>query len=354
MTNFKRKLDDMMGDTSRQEARIKQLVVEQLNERPKKLNWQMSTVAASFMLLAIFFISSTMNNQLSANEGRGEPYDPLDDLAQIANLQQKDELSKLDVAELLALPVLEELTPLQYIDAEPLQLNGETYRAVIERKASLFDKVVYTPGDVVRTMTNTSSHLPIYDTNYYEVVAIPGDRVVLAKGELKVNGKAVQSKLLELYEENGNEIAGGYDQLLNAREYLLLNHFPAPNTLQAATITAVHKIYGEIVGLAKENVTQSIYLDEVRAGYTPEQYFDLYLYDQIFGTGEQAHELSANADAFPHANRLSELFLEAAYRTVTPLADDKVEIRYSYGRAGVGEYVFYMYKNDAGIWQWGN
>ncbi|MER1986811.1 MAG: signal peptidase I [Solibacillus sp.] len=354
MTNFKRKLDDMMGDTSRQEARIKQHVTARLAERSKKRNWQMPAVAVSFVLLAIFFISSTMNNQLSADEGRGIPYDPLDDLAEIATLQQKGELSVLDEKQLLTLPVLNNLTPLQYVDAEPLQLAGEMYHTVIERKAGLFDEVVYAPGDVVRTMTNTSSHLPIYDKAYYEVVAIPGDRVVLQNGELKVNGKPVKSALLELYEANGNEIAGGYDQLLNAREYLLLNHFPAAGTLQAATITAVHKIYGEVVGLAKAGVTQSIYLDGVRVGYAPEHYFDLYLYDQIFGAGELARELSVNAGPFPNSNRISELFLEAAYRTVTPLSEDKVEIRYSYGRAGVGEYVFYMYKNSQDIWRWGN
>lgn len=353
MTNFKRKLDDMMGDTTHHEARIKQRVQARL-EHPKKRQWQMPAVAASFVLLAIFFITSTVNQQQSANEGRGVPYDPLDDLAEIATLQQKGELSDVNEQVLQALPVLDQLTPLQYVDAEPLLLAGEMHQVVVERKANLFDEAVYAQGDVVRTMTNTSSHLPIYASNFYEVVAIPGDRVVLEKGVLKVNGKLVTSELLELYKENGNTIAGGYDQLLNAREYLLLNRFPAEGTLQGAAITAVHKIYGEVVGLAKEGVTQSIYTEALRAGYTPEQYFDLYLYDQIFRTGELAQKLSVSMDPFPNSNRMSELFLEAAYRTVTSLSNDKVEIRYSYGRAGVGEYVFYLYKNAQGVWQWGN
>lgn len=57
-------------------------------------------------------------------------------------------------------------------------------------------------------MTNTTSHLPTYADAYYEVVAVPGDRIVLKNGELKVNGKPLQSELLDIYKENGVEIAG--------------------------------------------------------------------------------------------------------------------------------------------------
>ena len=355
MDPFKKQLEDMMGDTNLQESRIKQRVKKDLTTPKTKRSWHVQVVTAAVAAVAVFlFMTAAPFTQNSANEGRGVPYDPLDDLAQIATLQKSKQLSTINYDAFAQLPVLEELTDLQYIDKDSFSIAGKEglYHTVIERQSNLFDEVVYKAGDIVRTMTNTSSHLPIYENAYYEVIAVPGDRVVLQNGKLTVNGKPVQSELMALYEENGNTIAGGYDQLLNAREYFLVNHFPAENTLQAGTITAVHKIYGEVVGLAEQNKTESIYF-ELSNDYTPDQYFDLYLYDQIFGEGTMSETLSAQDSAFPHANRLGELFLEASYRSVTYLSDTEVEIRYQYGREGVGEYVFKMYKDQTGVWQWG-
>lgn len=357
MDPFKRQLDEMMGDTHMQESRIKQRVKSELTPTPRKQkrSWHVQLVTAAVAAVAVFlFMTAVPFTQNSGNEGRGAPYDPLDDLAEIATLQKQKQLSTIDYDSFAQLPVLEQLSDLQYVDKETFTLAGKKglYHTVIERQENLFDEAVYEAGDVVRTMTNTSSHLPIYENAYYEVVAVPGDRVVLQDGKLTVNGKPVRSKLKELYEENGNTIAGGYDQLLNAREYFLVNHFPAENTMQAGTITAVHKIYGEVVALAEQSTTASIYF-ELENGYTPEQYFDLYLYDQIFGDGSISKRLSASDTPFTHSNRLGELFLEASYRNVTYLSDTEVEIRYQYDREAVGEYVFKMYKDRTGIWQWG-
>jgi len=44
---------------------------------------------------------------------------------------------------------------------------------------------------IVRTMTDTTSHLPTYKDVYYEVIAVPEDRVMLE------NGKSVQSSLMD-------------------------------------------------------------------------------------------------------------------------------------------------------------
>ena len=64
--------------------------------------------------------------------------------------------------------------------------------------------------------------------------------------------------------------------------------------------------------------------------------------------------LTKDGAIFPSSNRLGELFLEAAYRNVTYVSENEVELRYQYGREGVGEYVFKLYKDPSGIWQWGN
>ena len=355
MNNFKKQLDDMLGNTTSQEARIKKGVHEAMRPQKHKRSWQVPFITAAVAAVAMFLIMTTFPfNQNAANEGRGTPYDPLDDLAEIASLQKKKQLSSIDYEAFSELPLQNHLTPLQYVDPEAFELKEKSgsYHTIIERQANLFDEVVYDVGDVVRTMTNTSSHLPIYENAYYEVVAVPGDRVVLENGKLTVNGKPVQSEIVEFYNQNGNTIVGGYDQLLNAREYFLLNHFPAENTIQAGTITAVHKIYGEVVGLAKQGTTEALYFDLTTNG-TPEAYFDLYLYDQIFGDGTISERLTKGEAAFPNSNRLGELFLEAAYRDVTYITDNKAEIRYQYGREGVGEYVFTLYKDASGIWQWG-
>ncbi|MGN7477050.1 S26 family signal peptidase [Solibacillus silvestris] len=355
MDPFKKQLDDLMGDTSLQESHIKKRVKEDLTLRKTQRSWHVQAVTAAVAAVAVFlFMTAVPFTQNSANEGRGVPYDPLDDLAQIATLQKTKKLSTIHYESFAQLPVLDRLTDLQYVDNEEFTFAGKEglYHTVIERQENLFDEAVYEAGDAVRTMTNTSSHLPIYENAYYEVIAVPGDRVVLQNGKLTVNGKPVKSELMELYEENGNTIAGGYDQLLNAREYFLVNHFPAENTLQAGAITAVHKIYGQVVGLAEENTTESIYFG-LANDYTPEQYFDLYLYDQIFGDGMISERLSAGDISFPYVNRLGELFLEASYRSVTYVSETEVDIRYQYGREGVGEYKFKMYKDPAGFWQWG-
>src|SRR5690606_5467087 len=168
-------------------------------------------------------------------------------------------------------------------------------------------------GDIVRTMTDTTSHLPTYVDVYYEVIAVPGDRVVLQNGQLKINGKPLKSELMERYEQQEVKIAGGFDQLLNAREYFLLNHFPANGSVQGATITPVHKIYGKVAGVATEERTESMYLDylagQLTDDYSPEQLFDLYLYDDLLGYGNLPQ-----TPALTQISRLGELFVEASYR----------------------------------------
>lgn len=354
MNEFKRKLDDMMGDTSMQERRIKQRVREKLQTPPaRKFSWQVLFVSAALPVVAlVLFLAIDPMNYLSADQGPGIPYDPLDDLAQISALQKKKQLSAVEYEEFAALPHFDEVEGLHYVDKEAFSLQGssDVFHTVIERKANLFDEVVYEAGDIVRTMTNTSSHLPTYMDAYYEVIAVPGDRVVLKNGKLRINGKPVKSDLMDRYEEQEVKILGGYDQLLNAREYLLLNHFPANETVQGATITPVHKIYGQVVGIATEERTDSIYIDylsdQLTGDYTPEQYFDLYLYDDLLGFGNLPE-----TPLFAQLNRLGELFLEASYRTATPVSDSEVEIRYQYGRTGVAEQVFHM-KRESNSNRW--
>ena len=364
MNKFKNKLDKMMGDTDLQEKQIKQRVHERMDSSIKKRSWSIPLVTTAMVALS-FFLFITMNpfEQVTTEEGRYIPYDPLEDMVAISTLHKKKLLSTIDYEQLATLPLLDSLSRLQYVDRESFTINNgdADYHTVIERQPNLFDEVVYEPGDVVRTMTNTNSHLPIFDDMYYEVAAVPGDRVVLRDGNLMVNGKKLNSSLIQQYQQNGNTILGSYDQTLNAREYFLLNHFPAEQTLQAGTITPVHKIFGEVIALAKENYTDTIYFNkkeiannDLVGDYAPEQYFDLYLYDAIFGEGEIARDLTVEHAIFPHSNRHSELFLEAAYRTVTYLSNEEVEIRYQYGREGVTEYTFYMYKMpNSTTWKWG-
>ncbi|WP_432361351.1 S26 family signal peptidase [Sporosarcina sp. UB5] len=353
MNDFKRKLDQMMGDTSKRERRIKQRVHERLYKPARKFSWQVLFVSAALPVVALaLFLTIDPMNYLSADEGPGVPYDPLDDLAKISALQKTKQLSDVDYEEFATLPYFDEVDGLHYVDKERFSLNGKTdsFHTVIERQERLFDEVVYEAGDIVRTMTNTTSHLPTYNNVYYEVIAVPGDRVVLKNGVLKINGKSVQSDLMDRYEKHGVTIAGGYDQLLNAREYFLLNHFPASETVQGATITPVHKIYGQVVGVASEERTQSIYMDylsdQLTGDYTPEQYFDLYLYDKLLGFGNLPE-----VPTFAQTSRLGELFLEASYRESIPVSENEIEIRYQYGRAGVAEQEFTM-KRDAGSNRW--
>lgn len=353
MSDFKHKLDQMMGDTSKQEKRIKQRVHERLRPQAKKFSWQVVFVSAVLPVVALFLILTIdPTNYFSSDKGPGVPYDPLDDLAEISALQKKKQLSAVDYEEFAGLPRFDQVDGLYYVDKEKFSLKGnsDVFHTVIERKGNLFDEVVYEAGDIVRTMTNTTSHLPTYMDAYYEVIAVPGDRVVLKNGQLKINGKPMPSEILDRYEKQGITIAGGYDQLLNAREYFLLNHFPASKTVQGAAITPVHKIYGQVVGVATEERTQSIYMDyltgQLSGEYTPEQYFDLYIYDDRLGFGNLPE-----TPAFTQINRLDELFLEASYRKTVPVSDNEVEIRYRYGREGVAEQFFTM-KRDAGSERW--
>ncbi|GEN83788.1 hypothetical protein SLU01_21000 [Sporosarcina luteola] len=347
MSDFKRKLDQMMGDTTLQERRIKHHVRERLQKPARKFSWQVLFVTAALPVVAlVLFLAIDPVNLLSADQGPGTPYDPLDDLAQISALQKKKQLSAVDYEGFAELPHFDEVDGLHYVDKDQFSLKGssDTYHTVIERKANLFDEVVYEAGDIVRTMTNTTSHLPTYMDAYYEVIAVPGDRVVLKNGKLKINGKPLQSELADRYKKEGVTILGGYDQLLNAREYLLLNHFPASETVQGATITPVHKIYGQVVGVATEERTDSMYIDylsgQLADDYTPEQYFDLYLYDDLLG-----FDNLPETPLFSQLSRLGELFLEASYRKTAPISDNEVEIRYEYGREGVAGKVFHMKRN---------
>lgn len=351
MNKFKRQLDEMMGDTSAQERRIQQNVRQRLHagKQSKRALFIAAALPVTAMLIILSIIPS---NFLQSAEGPSVPYDPLNDLAEISALQKKQQLSSIDYETFASLPVIEQTSALQYIDEVPFTLAGssETFHTVIERKANLFDDIVYTKGGIVRTMTNTTSHLPTYIDTYYEVLAVPGDRVKLAKGELTINGKPAESELLAYYDAQQISIAGGYEQLLNAREYFLLNRFPAPGTLQGAAITPVHKIFGEVTAVASEQRTESMYFDylqdELSNRYSPAQYFDLYLYDELFGT-----QKLPQMPAFAQTSRLGELFIEASYRKELLLSETEAEIRYEYGRKGVAEQIFAMEKDRAsGAW----
>ena len=62
---------------------------------------------------------------------------------------------------------------------------------------------------------------------------------------------------------------------------------------------------------------------ELTGDYSPEQYFDLYLYADLLGFGSLPE-----TPMFAQINRLGELFLEASYRTSVPVSENEVEIRY--------------------------
>ncbi|MCG3088422.1 S26 family signal peptidase [Sporosarcina cyprini] len=352
MSDMKRKLDRMMGDTSEQERRIKQGVQNRLRPSARKSSWKVAMVSVALPAVALLlFFSMNPANLFSSDQGPGTPYDPLDDLAQISAFQKKQQLSAVDVEEFAKLPNFDVVDGLYYVDPVPFSRKGssETFHTVIERKADIYDRAAYQAGDVVRTMTDTTSHLPTYKDVYYEVIAVPGDRVKLQDGVLKINGKPLESELMDRYKEQNVRIAGGYDQVLNAREYLLLNHFPADRTVQGATITPVHKIYGQVAGIATEERTTSIYMDYLAdrqdGVYSPEQYFDLYLYDTLLGDKRWPQP-----SAFAGTTRLGELFVEASYRNATQ-AGDHIEIRYQYGREGVADRTFSM-TQDPGSGQW--
>ena len=359
MTPFKNKLDEMMGDTTNQETRIKQAVHEKMTKKQRSFNWGIPAVSICVAAVALFlFISyNPFSNDLTANVPNA-PYDPLDDLAAISTAHQKGELSQIDDEFFASLPVVETISALQYVDVKPLLLNGMTFYPVIERQKNIFDGQVYTAGEIVRTLQNAASDLPTFADTYYTVVAVPGDDVKLLNGELFVNGQKSDAQILTQYSELAVDLRGMYNQTLNAREYLLVNAFPKENSVQGATITPVHKITGEVVALANEQSTNTIYFatnevlaNEVEAAYTPEQFYDLYLVHAQFGERAVADKLLAEGATDPYMNRLGELLLEASYRTITYLSNEEVEIRYNYGREGIGEYTITLVLDaNSGIW----
>lgn len=358
MAKFKRKLDAMMGDTSQQEARIRQRVQQQLQVKPKKRAWQMPVVASAAGALAVFLFSSAVGLDFnSADEGYSTPYDPLDDLVEVIAQKRDGQLSTYDFTQFESLPTIQAVERLQYVDRELFSLNGKSYQAVLERQPAIFNEISYKVGDIVRTTADLGSHLPIYEDEYYEVIAVPGDRIILEDGRLRINGKRVDSALLDKYEEMNVDIVGGIEQKLNAREYLLLNYFPAEKSAQPAAVTAVHKIYGKVVGLAAAETTSIYSLQTLAAApdVGPEVYFDLYLYDSIFGQGELATQLTAEGSApFPYADRIRQYFIEAGYREVEYVSATEAIIRYDYGRQGGSGYQFTMYKQPGtNVWQWG-
>ena len=359
MAKFKQRIDHMLGDTSQQEARIREQVRQQTMVLPKKKRaWQMPVVASAATAVAILLFSSTVGLDFnSADKGWGQPYDPLDDLVEVIGQKRNGELSTYDFTQFESLPTIQSVETLQFVDRELFTLNGQSYQTVVERKPAIFNEVSYVAGDIVRTTADAGSHLPIYEDEFYEVVAVPGDRIILEDGRLRINGKRVSSPLLDKYEEMNVQIVGGYEQKLNAREYLLLNYFPAENTVQPATVTAVHKIYGKIIGLANSE-TNSIYqlkTLENAPNIGPEAYFDLFLYHSIFGDELLVAELTAKGSApFPYADRIRQYFIEAGYRDVTYISDNEAIIRYDYEREGGSGYQFTMFKKQGtNIWQWG-
>lgn len=358
MTNFKQKLDNMMGDTGEQERRIHAGVRGKMlqSSTSSKKNWRINAVAAAFIVLTVVLSASLYKNyQFSQSEGQGRPYDPAIDIVEMQKLRAQEQFSGFEGNEFLMLPTLKTLTPLQYVAKEDFEVDGQTYYTVIERLLNTYEETVYKAGDIVRTMTNLSSHIPIYNDVYYEVLAVPGDRVVLHNGTLKVNGKEVKSSLMERYKQQNVTIAGGYDQLLNAREYVLLNRFPYENSKQGLTISPVHKIYGKVVGKATKEETTTIFFenDLSQTNYSPEQYFDLYLYDLNFGDGQLAKQLSVIDKPFPTTIRIEEYFAEASYREVHMISDDKAEITYKY-KSSTGIHRYYMYKDqETNVWRWG-
>src|SRR5690606_25089195 len=117
--------DQMMGDTSEQERRIKQRVHENLRKPDKKFSWQVVIVAAAAPMVALFlFFTLDLSTLISSNEGPGVPYDPLDDLAEISSLQKHQKLSAVNYEEFAALPHFDQVDGLYYVDKEPFTLTG--------------------------------------------------------------------------------------------------------------------------------------------------------------------------------------------------------------------------------------
>src|SRR4051812_46936280 len=109
----------MMGDTSKQERRIKQRVHERVRPPVKKFSWQVLFVSAGIPVVALFLILTIDPlNFLSSNKGPGVPYDPLDDFAQISALQKKKQISAVDYEKFSALPHFEQVDGLYYVDKE--------------------------------------------------------------------------------------------------------------------------------------------------------------------------------------------------------------------------------------------
>ncbi|MBS7345312.1 MAG: signal peptidase I [Caryophanon sp.] len=345
MPNFKHKLDDMFGDTSASEQRIQQNVRAALSAPQKKrAAWQVPTIASLATAVALFLMMTTIGSPFfSSSDGRGVPYDPLDDLYTINALKVDEKLSSLNENALADLPRYEQLLPLQYIDADPFTHNGETYAAVVERKAHIYDETVYEQGEIVRTKTYSGSHLPVYREEYYEIVAVPGDRIYLRDGELRINGERVHTPLVKTYKEQNVTIAGGYEQVLNAREYMVLNRFPAEGSLQGAAIIPVHKIYGEVVGVTTQQ--------QPTTAATAEEAFDALLYDIAFRDGQQAQTWLQHGYSFRYESRAGEFFLEASYRNVTNNGD-RVVLTYDFKREHGTVYTFTMYNVD-GTWKLG-
>lgn len=358
MTNFKNKMDDMFGDTSKQEARIAQHVRQQIMlPPPKRRTWQLPVITSLATALVILLIASTIGlNPNSADTGHGTPYDPLDDLVDVIAQKQKGLLSTYDFQQFESLPTIQSVSALQYVDREVFEVDDQSFQAVIERKPAIFNEVSYKQGAIVRTTADAGSHLPIYENEFYEVIAVPGDRIILENGRLRINGKRASSALLDKYEEMNVQLVGGYEQKLNAREYLLLNYFPYKQSAQPVTITAVHKIYGEVVAKVEQSAQTAYQLPILQNApdLGPEAYFDLFLYHSIFGDAQIAQGLTREGSVFPYSDRVRQYFIEAGYRNVTYVSDNEAIIRYDYEREGGSGYQFTMFKQpNTNIWQWG-
>jgi cytochrome c-type biogenesis protein CcmH/NrfG len=118
MTNFKQKLDNMMGDTGEQERRIHAGVRGKMlqSSTSSKKNWRINAVAAAFIVLTVVLSASLYKNyQFSQSEGQGRPYDPAIDIVEMQKLRAQEQFSGFEGNEFLMLPTLKTLTPLQYV-----------------------------------------------------------------------------------------------------------------------------------------------------------------------------------------------------------------------------------------------
>ena len=181
-----------------------------------------------------------------------------------------------------------------------------------------------------------------------------------------------------LIESQGKVFANGREQVVQKKEFerVLTVDEQQPIYMKGAAFTQIGELAGNqpvsvtgedeayyelrlgnmpvfvrtMVGIAQEERTDSMYIDylsgELTGDYSPEQYFDLYLYDDLLGFGSLPE-----TPVFAQINRLGELFLEASYRTSVPVSQNEVEIRYQYGREGVAEQVFTMTRDrNSGRW----